>query len=90
VEGCCECGDDASDSVKCGKFLDYLRNCSTSGRTLFHVLVCSYQLLLVGDKGSSSVRERDHSCSLLLVLYTKYTEGLELGRSGLSILLCAC
>lgn len=34
-------------------------------------------------------RERDHRCSLLCVLYTKYTEGLEQGRSDLSILLCA-
>jgi len=46
---------------------------------------------LVGDIGSSSERERerDHSCSLLCVLYTKYTERVEQGRSDLSILLCA-
>jgi len=26
-EGTCECGNEPSDSVKCGKFLDWLRNC---------------------------------------------------------------
>jgi len=26
VESRCECGDELSDSIKCGEFLDWLRN----------------------------------------------------------------
>jgi hypothetical protein len=27
VASCYECGNESSDSVKCGEFLDWLRNC---------------------------------------------------------------
>jgi len=27
VAGCCECGEEPSDSIKCGELLDQLRNC---------------------------------------------------------------
>jgi hypothetical protein len=35
VAGPCACGNEPSGSVKCGKFVDYLR---TSGRTLLHAV----------------------------------------------------
>jgi hypothetical protein len=28
VTGSCECGNELPGSIKCGEFLDYLRNCS--------------------------------------------------------------
>jgi hypothetical protein len=27
VAGCCKCGNDPLGYIKCGKYLDYLRNC---------------------------------------------------------------
>ena len=36
MEGCCECGEELSGSIKCGKFLSCLVYVSFSGRTLFH------------------------------------------------------
>jgi hypothetical protein len=27
VAGCCECGNEPSGSIKCGEFVDWLRNC---------------------------------------------------------------
>jgi hypothetical protein len=27
VMGCCKCGNEPSSSIKCGEFIDWLRNC---------------------------------------------------------------
>jgi len=36
VAGTCECGNEPLGSIKCGEFLDYLRNGQLSRSTLLH------------------------------------------------------
>jgi hypothetical protein len=40
VAGACQCGDELSGSIKCGKFLDYIRGpASFSRRTLLNEVI---------------------------------------------------
>jgi hypothetical protein len=93
VAGCCECGNERLGSIKCGEFLDWLRNCWLLKKAsapwsllLSYVLVCSSADLCLTPYRATPSFEATKSCDALLaldhVLLTPYqsrvTSGSEL------------
>jgi len=45
IGGCCEGGNESSGSIKCGKFLDQLRNCRCAIDSASSVLNCEHNFV---------------------------------------------